>query len=165
MPEKSLPAISVRRSVIHGRGVYATRLIKKGERIIEYKGERINWKEALRRHPHDPEQPNHTFYFTVGDDCVIDGGAKGNAARWINHSCNPNCEADMVEVKGQMHVFISALRDIKPGEELSYDYGLEIDGAYTAKLKREFACWCGHKECRGTMLAPKSKKAGKSAKR
>jgi SET domain-containing protein len=162
MPEKSSPAISVRRSGIHGRGVYAARRIKKGERVIEYKGERINWKEALRRHPHDPEQPNHTFYFTLEDDCVIDGGAKGNAARWINHSCKPNCEADMVEVQGRMRVFIAALRDIKKGEELSYDYGLEIDAPYTPKLKREFACWCGHKVCRGTMLAPKRKSSEKA---
>ena len=87
----------------------------------------------------------------------IDGGARGNAARWINHSCNPNCEADMVEIRGHMHVFIEALRDIKTGEELSYDYGLEIDAPYTPKLKREFACSCGHKGCRGTMLAPKKR--------
>ncbi|MGA2548586.1 MAG: SET domain-containing protein-lysine N-methyltransferase [Burkholderiaceae bacterium] len=157
MPAKTRSAISIRRSGIHGRGVYAARPIKSGERIVEYKGERINWKEALRRHPHDPEQPNHTFYFTIGDDLVIDGGARGNAARWINHSCNPNCEADMVEIRGHMHVFIEALRDIKTGEELSYDYGLEIDAPYTPKLKREFACSCGHKGCRGTMLAPKKR--------
>ncbi len=151
----SYPRVIVRRSGIHGRGVFAGEPIQSGERVIEYKGERINWKEALRRHPHDPEDPNHTFYFTIDEDCVIDGGAKGNAARWINHSCKPNCEAEMREVDGKMRVFIEARRDIKAGEELSYDYGLEIDAPYTAKLKSEFGCACGAKKCRGTMLAQK----------
>jgi SET domain-containing protein len=155
MAAKSSPLIKIRRSGIHGRGVYAARKIRKGERVIEYKGERISWKEALRRHPHDPDDPNHTFYFTIDESVVIDGGAQGNAARWINHSCEPNCEAEMVDVDGQMHVFIDALRDIRAGEELSYDYALEIDGRYTKKLKDEFACHCGSARCRRTMLAPK----------
>lgn len=155
---KERPAIIVRRSGIHGRGVYAARDIKRGERVVEYKGERISWKEALRRHPHDPEQPNHTFYFTIDEKRVIDGGSKGNAARWINHSCEPNCESEMVEKKGETRVYIQAVRDIKAGEELSYDYGLEIDAPYTKKLKNEFACWCGAPRCRGTMLAPKRRR-------
>ena len=77
------------------------------------------------------------------------GGRK--AARWINHSCNPNCEAD--EDEGR--VFIKALRNIKAGEELNYDYGLILDGRHTAKIKKEFACRCGSRKCRGTLLAPK----------
>ncbi len=156
--EKSAASIAVRRSTIHGRGVYALRDIAKGERIIEYKGERIDWDEALRRHPHDPKQPNHTFYFTLDEHHVIDGRVKGNAARWINHSCNPNCEADLVEENGRLHVYIDARRKIEAGEELSYDYGLEVDARYTARLKQEFACWCGAKRCRGTMLAPKRRR-------
>jgi SET domain-containing protein len=143
--------IQVRRSGVHGKGVFAVRNIKKGETVIEYTGEVITWKEALRRHPHDPTDPNHTFYFHIDDQWVIDAKHGGNAARWINHACKPNCEAD--EEGGR--VFIKALRKIEPGEELFYDYGLVIDLPYTKKLKREYACHCGAKKCRGTMLSPK----------
>lgn len=143
--------IQTRRSPVHGNGVFAVQDIAEGERLIEYKGEVISWKEALRRHPHDPAQPNHTFYFHVDDDHVIDALVGGNAARWINHSCAPNCEAD--EVDGR--IFIKALRNIAVGEELSYDYGLIIDEPYTKKLKADFPCWCGAPDCRGTLLAPK----------
>jgi hypothetical protein len=149
--------IQTRRSGVHGNGVFAVQDIAEGETLIEYKGEVISWKEALRRHPHDPAQPNHTFYFHIDDDRVIDGKIDGNAARWINHSCEPNCEAD--EQDGR--IFIKALRDIPAGEELNYDYGLVIDEPYTPKLLAEFACWCGSADCRGTLLAPKSKKARK----
>ncbi|RTL40916.1 MAG: SET domain-containing protein-lysine N-methyltransferase [Burkholderiales bacterium] len=143
--------IEVRESGVHGRGVYATARIAAGSRIIEYTGERIDWDEAVRRHPHDPTQPNHTFYFHIEGGKVIDALFGGNDARWINHACEPNCEAD--EVDGR--VFIQALRDIAPGEELFYDYGLVLDERHTPKLKKQFACWCGAATCRGTMLAPK----------
>jgi SET domain-containing protein len=143
--------IQVRRSGVHGRGVFALQPIAAGSRIIEYKGEVIAWPEALRRHPHDPAQPNHTFYFHVDDGHVIDANVDGNAARWINHACDPNCEAE--EVEGR--VFIQALRDLQPGEELFYDYGLVIDERYTPKLKKDYACRCGSPNCRQTMLAPK----------
>jgi uncharacterized protein len=144
----------VRRSGVHGKGVFAAAPFKAGERLMEYKGERISWKEALRRHPHNPDEPNHTFYFGLEDGHVIDGNVNGNSARWINHSCVPNCEAE--EVEGR--VFIRALRDIAPDEELCYDYGLVIDERMTKKLKEEFACRCGARKCRGTMLAPKRKR-------
>jgi SET domain-containing protein len=143
--------IQVRRSGVHGKGVFAVAPIRAGERIIEYKGEVITWAEALRRHPHDPSDPHHTFYFHIDDGHVIDAKYGGNAARWINHACNPNCEAD--EVDGR--VFIKALRDIAPGEELFYDYGLVIDERYTPKLKKQYECRCGAPNCRRTMLAPK----------
>ena len=143
--------IEVRRSGIHGKGVFALVPIAAGERIIEYKGHVLTWKQAQRQHPHDPSEPNHTFFFHIDDKHVIDGKDHGNAAKWINHACGPNCEAD--EVEGR--VFINALRDIAPEEELSYDYGLILDGRHTAKVKKEFACRCGTPECRGTMLAPK----------
>jgi len=152
---KRAPKAVVTYSPIHGRGVVAGRDLVAGERVCEYKGDRIGWPEALRRHPHDPAQPFHTFYFTIDDDTVIDGNSNGNIARWINHSCDPNCEADMVEVKGETRIFISALRDIPAGEELVYNYGLELDERYTKKLKKQFACHCGAKNCSGTMLAPK----------
>jgi SET domain-containing protein len=143
--------IQVRRSGVHGKGVYATTAIKRGEVVIEYLGEVITWAEALRRHPHDPQDPDHTFYFHIDDSRVIDAKHGGNAARWINHACSPNCEAD--EVDGR--VFIKALRALKSGEELFYDYGLTLDERYTPALKRRFACHCGTRGCRGTLLAPK----------
>jgi SET domain-containing protein len=165
MPSKSPTSggrrIQTRRSGVHGNGVFAVQDIAEGETLIEYKGEIISWKEALRRHPHDPTQPQHTFYFHVDDDRVIDGNVDGNASRWINHSCEPNCEAD--EQKGR--VFIKALRNIAAGEELNYDYGLIIDEPYTRKLLSEFPCWCGSEECRGTLLAPKDDEAGKKKKK
>ena len=143
--------IQVRRSGVHGKGVFALAPIAKGETVIEYVGEIITWPEALRRHPHDPSDPNHTFYFHIDDKRVIDANVGGNAARWINHACQPNCEAD--EVDGR--IFIKARRALKPGEELFYDYGLVIDERYTPKLKKQFECRCGTRKCRGTMLAPK----------
>jgi len=148
---KDARRIQVRRSGVHGKGVFALKPLAEGETLIEYKGEVIDWPEALRRHPHDPSQPNHTFYFHVDEEHVIDGAVDGNAARWINHACEPNCEAE--EDNGR--IWIKALRDIAPGEELFFDYRLVIDERYTAKLKKEYACWCGAQTCRGTMLAPK----------
>jgi uncharacterized protein len=145
--------IQVRRSGVHGRGVYAIQPIAKGDVIIEYKGQMITWKQAERRHPHDPKDPDHTFYFHIDDDHVLDAKVGGNAARWINHACHPNCESDIDE--DNHRVFIKALRAIKPGEELFYDYGLVIDERYTPKVKKQFACRCGARDCRGTMLAPK----------
>lgn len=143
--------IQTRRSGVHGKGVFALQDIAEGEVIIEYTGEVISWQEAQDRHPHDPAQPNHTFYFHVDEDRVIDAKFGGNSARWINHSCNPNCFAD--ERGGR--IFITALRNIRAGEELNYDYGLIIEERYTKKLKAEYPCWCGSKNCRGTLLAPK----------
>ncbi|MXN74384.1 SET domain-containing protein-lysine N-methyltransferase [Burkholderia sp. 4701] len=153
--------IAVRRSGVHGRGVFAVAPLKAGERVVEYKGERISWKEALRRHPHDPNEPNHTFYFALEEGGVIDGKVDGNSARWINHSCAPNCEAE--ELEGR--VYIHALRDIEPEEELFYDYGLVIDAKLTKKLKREYACHCGAQSCRGTLLATADADAKKKKKK
>ena len=145
----------VRESPIHGRGVVARVPLAAGERICEYVGERIDWPEALRRHPHDPEQPFHTFYFSVDDETVIDGNAGGDFSRFMNHSCEPNCEAEMVEINGVTRIFILALRDIERGEELVYNYGLSLDERYTPTLKKQFAFHCGSPNCRGTMLSPK----------
>ncbi|MBK9137117.1 MAG: SET domain-containing protein-lysine N-methyltransferase [Betaproteobacteria bacterium] len=143
--------IQVRRSGVHGKGVFALVPIAKGTRLIEYLGEIISWPEAQRRHPHDPSDPNHTFYFHIDDKHVIDAAVGGNAARWINHACNPNCKAE--EEDGR--IFIDARRDIAAGEELFYDYGLIIDERYTPKLKKQYECRCGSPRCRRTMLAPK----------
>lgn len=164
-PRKPAPGtiqgrLQVRASGVHGKGVFALVPIRKDELVVEYVGEVITWPEALRRHPHDPSQPDHTFYFHLSDELVIDGNVNGNASKWINHSCDPNIEAD--DESGQ--VYLLALRDIAPGEELFFDYGLVIEERYTPALKKRFECRCGAKTCRGTMLAPKrASKADKAA--
>lgn len=147
------PPLEVRQSSIHGRGVYATEPIRKGKRIIEYKGKVVPWELASEQ----ADGP-HTFLFglTNGKD-VIDPDFGGNDARWINHSCKPNCEA----IEEGKRVFIYALRSILPGEELFYDYGLEVDQPRTRKLEQEYGCRCGSRRCRGTMLAPAEKVARK----
>ncbi len=147
------PHIEVRDSGVHGKGVFATAAIPKDTTLIEYVGELVSWTKAQDRPPHNPDEPNHTFFFHIDDKHVIDAATGGNDARWINHACEPNCEAD--EVKGR--VFIKTLRALKAGEELFYDYGLIIEDRYTKKLKAEYACRCGAKACRGTMLAPKTR--------
>jgi SET domain-containing protein len=149
----SLPAFAVRSSKIHGNGVFARRKIPAGTRIIEYKGERISWKEALRREQLKAADSTHTFLFSLDDGRVIDGGSHGNDARWINHACEPNCEAR--EEDGR--VFIYALRDILRGEELNYNYALILDERHTPALKRAYECRCGSANCRKTMLARKRK--------
>lgn len=152
------PAFVVKGSRIHGRGVFAARQIAAGTRIVEYKGERITEEQAVERHGRDPENPHHTFFFSLEDGRMIDGDAGGNNARWINHACEPNCQAR--EENGR--VFIYALRDIAPGEELGYDYGLVLDARHTAAVKRDYACRCGAPNCRKTMLAPRRKKTNQA---
>jgi SET domain-containing protein len=159
--EISKPWHVVRRSPLHGNGVFAARKIPAGTRILEYTGERISPKEADRRHPTNPNDPFHTFFFSLTSGKVIDGGVDGNDARWINHSCEPNCEAQ--EGRAGKRVYIVALRDLKRGEELFYDYGLVMDGKITKTLKEGYKCLCGAPTCRGTMLAlPKKKKKKKA---
>ena len=151
--------IQVRQSGVHGKGVFALRDIPAGTRIIEYVGEVISWKKAQKRHPHDPSDPNHTFFFHIDDKHVIDAAVGGNAARWINHACETNCEAD--ERNGR--IFIRATRDLLPGEELFYDYGLVIDERLTPTLKKQYLCRCGSAACRGTLLAPKRPRQARRA--
>jgi SET domain-containing protein len=138
-----------RRSEVHGTGVFALSDFAAGEAIIEYVGEIISMPEAIRRHPHDPQNPNHTFYFHLDDAHVIDALYGGNASRWINHSCRPNCEPQ--DLNGR--VFIHALRPIWKGEELTFDYDLFSDEPMTPALRAQYACHCGAKKCRGSMLA------------
>src|SRR6266404_591048 len=145
--KRSSLSIEVRESRVHGRGVYATRAIRKGTRIIEYKGKRILWNDV----PDDLDDP-HTFLFGLDDEIhVIDPAIGGNKARWINHSCQPNCEA--IE-EADERVFIYVLRDLRPGEELFYDYALEMDEPVTCETEQESKCFCGTSRCRGTMLEP-----------
>jgi SET domain-containing protein len=138
---------SVRRSPVHGRGVFALRPLRKGARILEYAGERISHREADQR----SDGTLHTMLFTVDEETVIDATRKGNSARWINHSCRPNCET--VDDGGR--IFIEAIRAIRPGDELTYDYNLQLDRAHTPAAKRAHACRCGARDCRGTMLGSK----------
>ncbi|MGF6638260.1 SET domain-containing protein [Paraburkholderia sp. MM5496-R1] len=95
----------------------------------------------------------HTFIFGLADGRVIDGSVGGNSARWLNHSCQPNCEA-IEDERGR--VFIETLKDVMPGDELSIAYGLTIDEAMTPELVADYACYCGTKRCTGSMLAPVS---------
>lgn len=139
----------IRRSEVHGTGVFALSDVAAGAQIIEYVGEIISMQEAIRRHPHDPQNPNHTFYFHIDDAHVIDGLHGGNASRWINHSCRPNCEPK--EIQGR--IFIYALRQIWKREELTFDYDLFSDEPMTPALRAKYACHCGAKKCRGSMLA------------
>lgn len=143
----------VRRSAIQGRGGFATRRIKKGERVVEYTGEKISWKEADRRYDDDSMKRHHTFLFTLTSRTCIDAAVGGNDARFINHSCDPNCEAVIVGNR----IYIEALRDILPGEELSYDYAYERDADSDKDEEKLYVCHCGAKNCRGTILAPARK--------
>lgn len=142
-------SFAIRFSSTHGHGAFATRKIRKGSRIVEYQGKRSSWKKASRRPPTDPDDPYHTFIFGLSDGKVIDASINGNSARWINHSCDPNCEA-VEEEDGR--VFIYAARTIQPKEELTYDYRLTVDGRAGKKLRKAYACHCGSENCRGTML-------------
>jgi SET domain-containing protein len=148
-PSPSPSPIEVLTSGVHGQGVFATRHMAAGERVIEYVGERISMAEAIRRHPHDPAQPDHTFYFHLDDGWVIDALYGGNDSKWINHSCRPNCVPD--EVKGR--IYIVTRRPVFKGEELSFDYGLFSDEPMTDALKARYVCRCGAPKCRGTMLS------------
>jgi SET domain-containing protein len=142
------PPVEARDSGIHGRGVYATRAIRKGMRIIEYLGERITHAEADRRYARKGDDDGHTFLFIASQRTVIDAGVNGNDARFINHSCAPNCET----VIENGRVFIEAIRRIKPGEELGYDYQLTWESTDDPVELALYACRCGAKRCRGTML-------------
>jgi uncharacterized protein len=142
------PLVESRDSGIHGRGVYATRSIKKGTRIIEYLGERITHAEADRRYARKGEDDGHTFLFIASQRTVIDAGVNGNDARFINHSCDPNCET----VIENSRVFIDAIKRIKPGDELGYEYQLTWESTDDPVELALYACRCGAKRCRGTML-------------
>ena len=154
------PPILVRDSSVHGRGVFATRRIEKGERIIEYLGERVSHDEADRRYELKDENDSHTFLFIVDSKTVIDAGTEGNDARFFNHSCDPNCES----VVEKRRVFIEALRGIEPGEEMTYDYQIYRDHDDPQNIDEIFACRCGFANCRGTMLWPPEPKKKRRAK-
>ena len=140
---------TIRSSPTHGRGAFATRTIRKGTRIVEYRGARSTWEVACERAPSDPSDPYHTLLFELVDGSVIDAGVRGNAARWINHGCEPNCEAIEYD---DGRVFIHARRTIRAGEELTYDYRLSFVGPISRRAREALRCRCGARRCRGTLL-------------
>ena len=141
----------IRASPIHGLGAFATTHIASGTRLIEYAGERLTPAEAEARYPDEAESFHHTFLFAVDDHLVIDAAVDGNDARWINHSCEPNCDA----VVDDDRIWIETIRDIEPGEELAYDYEYVIDERHTPAAKRRYPCHCGSAACRRTILSRK----------
>jgi len=150
-------AFVVRHSPIHGTGVFAARDIAANEEIIEYAGRRITQAQADAEYPEDD---GHTFLYVLNDHWLIDAGVDGNDARWINHSCDPNCEVWLVESDDgdpkKDRLVIESMRPIKAGEELTYDYGVAVDGPVTDADRALWACKCGSPKCRGTMLEPAS---------
>ena len=144
----------VKKSAIHGRGVFAATTIPKGTRIIEYTGERISHAEAAIRYKGDSDPNTIVLLFTVNRKTVLDAAIGGNDARFINHACSPNCET----VDDDGHIFIEAIRRIEPGEELTYDYHLTLGARRTKKDEIAYRCGCGSRKCRGTMLAPPQKR-------
>lgn len=154
MPSDPTLSFEIRRSSIQGRGAFATRRIRRGQRIIEYAGERVTPEEGDRRYVEGGMRRHHTFLFTLDEGTLIDGRRGGNASRYINHSCDPNCEAIIEDGR----IYIHASRNIQPGVELTYDYQYERTEAHTEEDERFYACRCGSPKCRGTILAPRKKR-------
>ena len=154
MPSRPQPMTEVRHSPIAGKGVFALRRIRRGTQVLEYTGERISNAESVRRYDDERDESAHVLLFTVDRRTVIDGGVGGSDARFVNHSCAPNCEA----LNEDGRIFICALRTIQAGEELCYDYRLERTGTRTAEVEARYPCHCGAPECRGTLLAPRRRR-------
>ncbi|MEO5589037.1 MAG: SET domain-containing protein-lysine N-methyltransferase [Gemmatimonadaceae bacterium] len=141
----------IRRSPIQGRGAFATRGIPAGVRLIEYAGERITPQQSEDRYPDDEAVRHHTYLFAIDDDIVIDAAVGGNEARFLNHSCDPNCDA----VREDDRIWIETIHDVEQGEELAYDYAYTLEERHSPAAKRRFPCSCGARNCRGTILAKK----------
>ena len=155
--EEPNPYFEVRTSKIQGKGAFAIRNIRKGTRLIEYLGQRISWRTADKRYDDEKMGRHHTFLFTVDDKVVIDAAVNGNDARFLNHSCDGNCEA----ITERKRIFIEARRSIKAGDELLYDYQYERSDDHTEEDEKFYACRCGSPKCRGSILAPKTTKKKK----
>ncbi|HEX6637147.1 MAG TPA: SET domain-containing protein-lysine N-methyltransferase [Steroidobacteraceae bacterium] len=160
-PIVSSPLVEVRNSPVHGRGVFAVQPIKKGTRILEYLGDRVSHEAADKRYEDHDENDNHTFLFIVDKHTVIDAGVGGNDARFINHQCEGNCES----VIENRRVFIDAVRDIEPGQELGYDYEIGREKDDPPNADEIYACRCGSPKCRGTMLWPPKKETPRRKKK
>lgn len=150
--------ITLRRSPIHGNGVFALTDIPKGTELLEYRGRLMTHAAIDRKYAKVPDN-GHTFLFTLNDEYVLDANVGGNIARWINHSCKPNCQAVIEENedgdKRKDRVLIETIRPLRAGDELTYDYGIDVGERITPKLKQLWACRCGARNCIGTMLKPK----------
>ena len=157
---KAAKLIKVRRSKVHGQGVFALQRIRKGTRIIEYVGDRISHARANRRYDDHDANDNHTFLFAVDRNVVIDATVDGNDSRFINHSCDPNCESNIENRR----VFIDAIRTIEVGDELNYDYQIGRERDDPPNVDVIYACRCGAKDCRGTMLWPPQRPAVRKKK-
>jgi SET domain-containing protein len=156
-PQRGRELFEIRNSRIQGKGAFATRRIRSGQKIVEYTGEKIANDEADRRYDEDRMKRHHTFLFTLDDDYCVDGDVRTNRAKLINHSCDPNCEAIIDDDR----IWIYALKNIQPGVELSYDYGYERTGENIAELEKFYVCHCGSPKCRGTIMAPPKKRKKK----
>jgi len=144
-------AFKILNSPIQGLGAFATQRILSGTRLLEYAGERLTPAEADARYPEGADERHHTYLFAIDDDIVIDAAVNGNDARFINHSCDPNCDAVIEDAR----IWIETIRDVEPGEELAYDYAYVLDERHSPAAKRKFPCNCGADKCRGTILAKK----------
>lgn len=148
-----MPTFEVRHSAIHGTGVFAARDIAAEEEIVEYAGQRLTYAEAEALYPDDN---GHTFLYELNDRYMIDAAVGGNDARWINHSCDPNCEVYIEEDEAgdliKDRLVICAMRAIRAGEELTYDYGIYTTEPITDEERRLWVCRCGAATCRGLMI-------------
>ncbi len=148
----------VRHSSIHNKGIFAATNIVKGTKVIEYVGEKINKKESDKRGDQElnlsktDKTKGSVYIFELDKKYDVDGNVSYNTAKWINHSCDPNCETDIVDG----HIWITAIKDVKKGEELSYDYNYGLDDW------EEHPCKCGCAKCAGYIvgedLRPKLRK-------
>jgi len=146
--------MELRDSAIHGLGAFALQDIPKGTRIIEYVGEKISNAEADRRYDDDTMKNHHTFLFILNSKQCLDATFEGNESRFINHSCDPNCEAFIPRGR----IWIESIKDIPKGAELAYDYAFEDDKKYTREdYLDKYGCRCGSANCRGTIVETKKK--------
>jgi SET domain-containing protein len=141
----------IRPSPIQGVGAFATWRIAARTRVVEYTGERLTPDEADARYPEVAGERHHTYLFAIDDDVVIDAAVDGNEARFINHSCDPNCDAVVEDGR----IWIETIRDVEAGEELAYDYAYMLEARHSPAAKRRFPCTCGAGNCRGTILSKK----------
>lgn len=155
------PPFEVRKSDIQGKGAFASRRIRAGQRVIEYTGERISPKEEAKRYNDGKMKRHHTFLFEIDDKTTIDAAVGGSDARFINHSCDPNCEA----VNDDGRIFIEAIKNIQPGVELNYDYNYQHEGPISKKDRKFYFCRCGSPKCRGTILKQVKKRKSKKKKK
>jgi len=151
LPKKTTLPFEIRSSPTQGLGAFATRAIPSGTRLIEYVGQRMTPEEADAKYDDESVERHHTFLFAIDDDIVIDAAVDGNEARFINHSCDPNCDA-VIEDK---RIWIETIRDVRRGEELAYDYAYILEERHSPAVKKRYPCYCGSANCRGTILGKK----------